>query len=232
MCPRHWRLPGTRTAGRTGPRTHPANLLPAISRSWTGVAFIAIELVGEPGFEPGTWRVSDGQAAEPYVFRCYSVSPVDRAGGPSRAPWNQAEPRGCTERVGRPVGRGRSRGQADWSQPSGSLLFPGRFSWSLADRLGEDLVRGLDPGKGAGSGVPVGGKQVDLGDELLDRTEASAPDRPAGEDPEPGLDLVHPGRRRRGEVEGGPRMPFEPGADVGRLVGADVVEDDMELPVG
>jgi len=51
--------------------------------------------------------------------------------------------------------------------------------WSLADRLGEDLVRGLDPGKGAGSGVPVGGKQVDLGDELLDRTEASAPDRPA-----------------------------------------------------
>jgi hypothetical protein len=26
----------TRTAGRMGPRTHPANLLPAISRSWTG----------------------------------------------------------------------------------------------------------------------------------------------------------------------------------------------------
>jgi len=27
-------------------------------------------------------------------------------------------------------------------------------------------------------------------------------------------------------------MPFEPGADVGRLVGADVVEDDMELACG
>ena len=47
----------------------------------------------------------------------------------------------------------------------------------LADRLGEDLVGGLDPGEGVGSGVPVGGEEVDLGDQLLDRTEAAPPDR-------------------------------------------------------
>jgi hypothetical protein len=41
--------------------------------------------------------------------------------------------------------------------------------WALADRLGEDLVGGLDPDEGTGSGVPVGGEQLDPGDQLLGR---------------------------------------------------------------
>ena len=40
-----------------GASNAPCESATAISRSWTGLSFIAMELVGEPGFEPGTWRV-------------------------------------------------------------------------------------------------------------------------------------------------------------------------------
>jgi hypothetical protein len=52
-----------------------------------------------------------------------------------------------------------------------------KLAGGLADGLREDLVVGLDPGGWAGPGVPVGGEQYDLGDELLDRTDAAPPVR-------------------------------------------------------
>src|SRR5664279_2807071 len=104
--------------------------------------------------------------------------------------------------------------------------------WPFADRLGEDLVRGLDPDERRGPGVPVGDEGGDRSDEFADAPEAAPPDGLAAENAEPRLDLVHPGSRGRREVEGDPRMALQPGPDSWRLVGADVVEDDVQLRVG
>jgi len=50
-----------------------------------------------------------------------------------------------------------------------------------------------------------------------------------GEEP---FDGVEPGGRGRGEVEVEPRVPFEPGADLGMLVGGVIVDDQMQLSAG
>src|SRR5664280_3253617 len=91
--------------------------------------------------------------------------------------------------------------------------------WPFADRLGEDLVRGLDADERRGPGVPVGDEGGDRSDEFADAPEAAPPDGLAAENAEPRLDLVHPGCRGRREVEGDPRVALQPGPDRRRLVG-------------
>jgi DDE superfamily endonuclease len=114
---------------------------------------------------------------------------------------------------------------------SGARRLVSRFavgSW-LADGLGEDLVGGLDPHERARSVIPGTGEGSDPGDECPDAPKAASPDGLPGEDAEPGLDLVHSGRRRRGEVEGDPRMTRQPGLHLGGLVGGHVVEHDVQV---
>jgi len=58
--------------------------------------------------------------------------------------------------------------------------------------LGEDLVGGGGPGEGLSVGVPVLDIVPDVGDEDVDRGDGAAADRLAGDDGEPGLDLIEP----------------------------------------
>jgi len=58
--------------------------------------------------------------------------------------------------------------------------------------FGQDLVGGGGPDKRLGVGVPMVDVVADLGDEYLDRGERAAADSPAGDDGEPGPDLVDP----------------------------------------
>jgi hypothetical protein len=71
---------------------------------------------------------------------------------------------------------------------------------------------------------------VDRSAEVLDRGEAGALERAAGEDREPDLDLVEPGGMRRGEVKVHVGVPRQPQIPLG-LMSAEVVEDDVDLLV-
>ena len=102
----------------------------------------------------------------------------------------------------------------------------------LAPGLGEYLVGRLDPGEGPSASVQQAGEALDGGGEGAHAVEAAAPDGLERQDPEPRLDLVHPGRRGRREVRREAGMPRKPGDDIGRLVGGRVVEDDVDLARG
>src|SRR5690606_10260579 len=123
----------------------------------------------------------------------------------------------------------RAAASVRWGQHGCHLVSRAGIGLCLANRLGEDLVGRLDPGERAGAGVPLTGEAFDRGGQGTDVLEAAPPDRLAGEDAEPRLDLVHPRRRGRREVEREATVATEPGLDVGRLVGADIVEDDVNL---
>src|SRR6266849_3591853 len=87
---------------------------------------------------------------------------------------------------------------------------------------------GFGPGEGCG-GVVVGRDEgIDVGLELGDGVERCAGKRFASQDGEPDLDLIEPGGPRRGEVEVDVAVALEPSVMLG-LVGAEVVEDDMDL---
>ncbi len=66
--------------------------------------------------------------------------------------------------------------------------------------------------------------------ELLDAFEARVVQRLALEDAEPYLDLVEPTRAGGREMKGDDRVRSQPVVVV--LVGAQVVQDDVDLPVG
>jgi hypothetical protein len=72
---------------------------------------------------------------------------------------------------------------------------------------------------------------VDGAPDLARRGVAGPDQRAAAEDAEPDLDLVEPARVGRGEVEVDIPMADQP-AIVPRLVGVEVVEDDVDLQVG
>ncbi len=93
--------------------------------------------------------------------------------------------------------------------------------------LGEDLVGGGGPGERLGGAVPVGDVVADLAGQGVDGGKGAAADRLAGDDPEPGLDLVDPGRADGGEVDVDMRVRVQPGGHVG---GGQVVQDDVDLP--
>ena len=62
--------------------------------------------------------------------------------------------------------------------------------------------------------------------------EDAALEAAPGEPGEEALDRVQPGGRGWREVEGEARVPVEPGADLGVLVGGVVVEDDVDRLAG
>ena len=64
--------------------------------------------------------------------------------------------------------------------------------------LGKDLVGRGGPDEWFCVAVPVGNVVANPLDENLDRTERAAANRLAGDDAEPGFDLVEPGRPDRG----------------------------------
>jgi hypothetical protein len=60
----------------------------------------------------------------------------------------------------------------------------------------------------------------------------AAPDLLLGENGEPALDYVDPGRAGRGEVQVEARVASQSAMDQGRLVGAVVVKDEVDLELG
>ena len=89
--------------------------------------------------------------------------------------------------------------------------------------LGKNVVGGGCPCEWLGVGVPVLDVVANLLDQNGDRGEGAAPDGLAGDDAEPGLDLVDPGRTDLwGEVEVHVRVALEPRLDLGGGVGGQV----------
>jgi hypothetical protein len=72
---------------------------------------------------------------------------------------------------------------------------------------------------------------LDLGDQLLDAGEAPPPDRPLGDEPEPSLHLVEPGGVGGGVVNVEARPLGQPGTNLGVLVGAVVVGDQVDAKI-
>ena len=62
--------------------------------------------------------------------------------------------------------------------------------WARPNGHSEDLVGCLHPGERGRPGIPVGNDRVDHRDEFPDRAETAPSDGLAGQDAEPGLDLV------------------------------------------
>jgi hypothetical protein len=122
--------------------------------------------------------------------------------------------------------------RGDDAGSGGRLVSRAGMGLRLAHRLGQDLVGGLDPGERRGRRVPLAGEALDGGGQGAHAGEAAAADGLAGQDAEAGLDLVHPRRRGRGEVEGDARMALQPALHGRRLVDAHVVEHQVQLAGG
>ena len=82
------------------------------------------------------------------------------------------------------------------------------------------------------AGVVVVGEAEDLFLELGDRGEGAAADGFLGDDVEPDLDLVEPGGVGGSEMDMVARPGGEPALDLGMLVGAVVVDDEVDVEVG
>src|ERR1041385_8688445 len=91
------------------------------------------------------------------------------------------------------------------------------FGFGPDERLGV-LIVGFDEG-------------IDVLSELFDRGEGGAMQRLSFQDGEPDFNLVEPRSPRGCEVEVNVRMTLEPSVVLG-LVGAEVVENDMDGSVG
>src|SRR5262245_30489702 len=70
-----------------------------------------------------------------------------------------------------------------------------------------------------------------MGSQLCDRSKGGAGERLVGQDREPNLDLIEPGGARRREMKVDVGMAGEPAVGLG-LMGVEVVEDDVNLPLG
>ena len=109
-----------------------------------------------------------------------------------------------------------------------------RFEGSGAEALdgGEDVVGGLGPAEGFGSGVVGVDVGVDGRLELGGRAMAATAQRTLGEAAEKAFDLIEPRRAGRRKMHGPTRSPGEPVADQLGLVAAGVVEHDVDREVG
>ena len=96
----------------------------------------------------------------------------------------------------------------------------------------EDVVGVGGPDERLGVMVVGLDEAVDRSLQVDDRAEHTALEPPPGELGEEGLDGVQPRARGRREVERETRMAGEPGADLGVLVGAIVVEDHVDHLAG
>ena len=88
----------------------------------------------------------------------------------------------------------------------------------IFDGLGEDLLGGLGPYERLGALVVALDEVLDRGDQLGDVVVDAAADLLFGQDREPDLDHVQPGRARGGEVEVHAFVPLEPALDLSQVV--------------
>ena len=95
----------------------------------------------------------------------------------------------------------------------------------------EDGVGGRGPHEGPGIGVVVVGEAADLLLELGDGGEGTAADGLLRDEVESDLDLVEPGGVGGGEVDVVAGPVGEPALDAGVLVGAVVVDDEVDVEV-
>ena len=95
----------------------------------------------------------------------------------------------------------------------------------------EDGVGGGGPQEGAGAGVVVVGEAEDPLLELGNGGEGAAADGLPGDDVEPDLDLVEQGGVGGGEMEMVAGPGGEPALDAGVLVGAVVVDHEVDIEV-
>ena len=98
--------------------------------------------------------------------------------------------------------------------------------------LFDDAVGIGGPDEGLGALVVLVEVALDRGLEVDQGVEGAALQAAAGQRGEEGLDGVEPGAGGRREVEGPARVPSEPGADLGMLVGGVVVEDGVDQLAG
>ena len=80
-------------------------------------------------------------------------------------------------------------------------------------------------------GVIGVGEGSDLVDELADGGEGAAPDRFLGDDVEPDLDLVEPGRIGGSEMDMVAGPCSEPALDFNVFMGAVIVDDEVDIEV-
>src|SRR5215472_4983199 len=98
-----------------------------------------------------------------------------------------------------------------------------------AFQLRENRISGGRPHKGTPVEIVIDDIGVDLLHQLFDTAEGAAPNGLLSDEPEPALDLIEPTRIGRGVVQMIARMSGEPGLDLGMLMGAVVVRDQMNL---
>ncbi len=93
----------------------------------------------------------------------------------------------------------------------------------------QDLLGGFLPDKGFRVVVPGPDPVADLLFQGLHALVDTTADELVGEEPEPPLDLVEPGRAGRGEVQVDTGMPSQPGFDRRGLAGGVVVADHVNV---
>src|SRR5215467_3201814 len=93
----------------------------------------------------------------------------------------------------------------------------------------QDLVGGFGPGERPGVGVPGGDPVLDVVFQGLHGGVHAAADQLVGEQAKPALDLVHPRRAGRGEVDVEAGTAGQPGPDLGGVVGGVVVADQVHV---
>lgn len=107
-----------------------------------------------------------------------------------------------------------------------------RNSGTLTVGFSQDLLCRLDPNKGFLVRVPGIKEAPDGVEQGGDTLEDAAFDRPSLEEREPRLHLVHPTGAGGREVKVDAGMLAQPELDPGLLVGAGVIEDDVQLSPG
>ena len=93
---------------------------------------------------------------------------------------------------------------------------------------GDDFIRISGRDEEFWAFVVLGKEAVDGGLKVDQRVEDAAFEAAVGQLGEAALDGIDPGTRRWRKVEGEARVPLEPLADPGMLVGSVVVEDDVD----
>jgi len=95
--------------------------------------------------------------------------------------------------------------------------------------MGQDLLGRLRPAEGSAAIVPAVDKAADRRYEIGDAVVGPPADRLTGDDPKEDLDEVEPRSRGGRKVQHDPRVLRQPVFDVGMLVRAVVVDDDVQL---
>jgi len=90
-------------------------------------------------------------------------------------------------------------------------------------------IRPCDPDERAGLFIVLFDESVDLSGQLLDAGERPPANGLLRDQPEPALDLVQPGGVGGRVVHMIARPPGQPGRDLGMLVRAVVVDDEMDI---